>query len=217
MAGPPLAPQTHLGRWPPILKPPRPWPIEPFLTDSEHERAFFSWATARRGLDGLPGGRGLNSAHEAVDRHAAGPLGQAVALRWLGRTGERQEITYHNLRAWTNRFANVLRRLGVGKGDVVATLMGRIPAQYVAALGALKNLSVYTPLFSAFGPDPIVARLTRARARVLVSTSSLYQRKVEPIRAQLPDLEHVLLVGDGSGPTPAATRDLATLMASEDE
>ena len=87
MAGPPLAPQTHIGRWPPIIKPPRPWPIEPNLTDYERERAVFSWATPRRALDGLPGGRGLNIAHEAVDRHAAGLRGGAVALRWVGRAG----------------------------------------------------------------------------------------------------------------------------------
>jgi acetyl-CoA synthetase len=187
------------------------------LRDYERERAAFTWEAARHALDGLPGGRGLNIAHEAVDRHTAGSRGVTVALRWLGRAGERQQITYNDLRRETSRFANALRRLGVGKGDVVATLMGRTPAQYVAALGTLKNASVYTPLFSAFGPDPIVARLAKARARALVTTESLYQRKVLPIRAQLPDLEHVLLVRDGSGPLHPGTRDLVALMASEDD
>lgn len=109
----------------PIVKPHRPWPIESNLTDCDTERAAFSWETARRALEGLPGGRGLNIAYEAVDRHAAGAGGRTVAIRWLGRAGGRQEITYDDLRRETSRFANVLRRLGVGKGDVVATLMGR--------------------------------------------------------------------------------------------
>ena len=208
---------SHVPRRAPIVKPARPWTIEPNLSDYAVERKRFSWESARRALDGLPGGRGLNIAHEAVDRHAAGPLGPTVAIRWLGRSGERHEITYEQLRRQTSRFANVLRRLGVSKGDVVATLMGRTPALYVAALGTLKNTSVYTPLFSAFGPDPIVARLTKARARGLVTTESLYRRKVLPVRPQLTDLEHVLLVRDGSGPLPPGTVDLAALLASEDD
>jgi hypothetical protein len=57
-----------------------------------------------------------------------------------------------------------LGRLGVGKGDVVATLICRVPFLYVAAMRTMKRGSVYTPLFSAFGPDPIVVRLTKARA-----------------------------------------------------
>jgi acetyl-CoA synthetase len=169
-------------------------------------------------LEGLPGGRGLNIAHEAIDRHTVGARGQTVAIRWLGRRGERLEITYADLRRQTSRFANVLRRLGVGKGGVVATLLGRTPAQYVSALGTLKNASVYTPLFSAFGPDPIVARLTKARACVLVTTETLFERKVAPVRAQLPDLEHVLLVRDGSsGPPPAGTSDLVSLLDAADD
>jgi acetyl-CoA synthetase len=201
----------------PILKPPRPWRVEANLSVYPAARAAFSWQSARRALDGLPGGRGLNIAHEAVDRHARGPRASSVAIRWLGRTGERQDVTYDELRRLTNRFANVLQRLGVRKGDVVATLIGRVPPLYTAALGTLKNGSVYTPLFSAFGPDPIVARLTKARARVLVTTASLYQRKVLPVRGQLPDLEHVLVVRDGAALAPEGTRDLAGVMADQDE
>jgi acetyl-CoA synthetase len=206
-----------LGRWAPIIKPPRPWPLEPNLGDYATECGAFSWQAARAALDGLPEGRGLNVAHEAVDRHALGPRERTVAIRWLGRAGERRELTYGDLRRQTSQFANVLRRLGVGKGDVVASLMGRVPALYVAALGTLKNLSVYAPLFSAFGPDPIVARLTKARARVLVTTVSLYQRKVRAVRAQLPDLEHVILMRDGASPVPDGTRDLSDLMGQEDD
>ena len=210
--------QPHGVRWAPIIKPYRPWRVEPNLVDYDGSRAAFSWETARRALDGLPGGRGLNIAHEAIDRHTLGARGQAVALRWLGRRGERLETTYADLRRQTSRFANVLRRLGVGKGGVVATLLGRTPALYVSALGTLKNASIYTPLFSAFGPDPILARLTKAHARVLVTTETLFERKVSPVRAQLPDLEHVLLVRErSSGPPPAGTSDLMALLAAADD
>jgi acetyl-CoA synthetase len=146
-----------------------------------------------------------------------GPRASSVAIRWLGRAGQRQDVTYDELRRQTGRFANLLQRRGVRKGEVVATLMGRVPALYAAALGTLKNGSVYTPLFSAFGPDPIVARLTKARARVLVTTTSLYQRKVLPVRALLPDLEHVLLVRDGAAAVPDGAGDLAALMLDQDD
>jgi acetyl-CoA synthetase len=204
-------------RWAPIVKRRGALRVEPNLSDYEAVRAAFSWADARRALDGLPGGRGLNIAHEAVDRHAAGGRSSRVALRCLGQDGRRQDITYADLRQQTNRFANTLRALGIGRGDVVATVLGRIPALYVAALGTLKSASVCTPLFSAFGPDPIVSRLTKASARVLVTTMSLYQRKVAPVRSRLPALEQVLLVRDMPGALPPATQDLASLLAHQDD
>ena len=204
---------SRLERWPPLVKPHRPWRVEPNLSDYAAECRAFSWEAAQ--LSGLPGGRGLNIAHEAVDRHAGGLSGERIAIRWLGRNGARLNISYGDLRGETSRFANAIRRLGVGRGDVVATLLGRIPALYVAALGALKNASVYTPLFSAFGPDPIVARLTKARTRMLVTTEALYQRKVAPVRNRLPELEHVLVVRDRTGPLPTGTQDFRSLVDAE--
>ena len=115
-------------------------------------RAAFSWEAARRALDGLPGGRGLNIAHEAVDRHAAGPAGARVALRCHRRDGSVRELTYAALAEASNRFANALTALGVGPGDRVFTLLGRVPELYTTVLGTLKNGSVLCPLFSAFGP-----------------------------------------------------------------
>ncbi len=200
--------------YPRIAKPPRDWRVTPTLVDYEAARAGFSWAEARRELSGLPGGRGLNIAHEAVDRHAAGPRAGHLALRWLGKSGAVQDYTYRDLYALTNRFANVLSGLGVGKGDRVYALAGRIPELYVAALGTLKHGSAFCPLFSAFGPEPIRARLAIGEARVLVTTAALYERKVAGLRAALPRLEHVLVVGD-PGRTGAApgTLDFHALLA----
>ena len=186
---------TSAARWSPIVKSEN-WPVAPNLRDYERTRAEFSWSRARAQLDGLPEARGLNIAHEAVDRHAAGSRRDRVALRWLSRDGARRDFTYADLRDETSRFANVLKSLGVGKGDAVAVLAGRIPELYIAALGTLKNGSIFTPLFSAFGPEPIQSRINIARARLLVTTEGLYRRKVEALRAALPSLENVLLVGD---------------------
>jgi acetyl-CoA synthetase len=96
----------------------------------------------------------------------------------------------------TNRFANVLYQLGVAAGERVFALAPRVPGLYVAALGTLKHRSVFSPLFPAFGPEPIRMRMSLGDARVLVTTAALYQRKVAPVRDALPGLEHVLLVDD---------------------
>ncbi|PKO32581.1 MAG: acetate--CoA ligase [Betaproteobacteria bacterium HGW-Betaproteobacteria-9] len=157
--------------------------------------AQFSWNDARRWLDGLPGGAGLNIAYEAVDRHLLHGRGDKVAIRWIGKTGERQEFTYADLAQATNQFANALNDLGVMPGERVFVLMGRLPELYVAVLGALKARCVVTPLFSAFGPEPIVTRAEMGDARVLVTTPELYQRKIRDVRERLPGLKHVIVVG----------------------
>ncbi|HVZ76446.1 MAG TPA: acetate--CoA ligase [Gemmatimonadaceae bacterium] len=167
----------------------------PTMPDYEHACAGFSWEQARRtDLEGLPDGRGLNIAHEAVDRHARAHGGH-VALRWRGGHGERRDITYEQLAQDSNRMANVLGALGVQKGDRVFALLDRTPALFVTALGALKQRAVFAPLFTAFGPEPLRTRLSLGGARVLVTTPRLYQRRVAPLRASLPELRHVLLTG----------------------
>jgi acetyl-CoA synthetase len=187
--------------------------VTPNLGDYDRARAAFSWEEARRELDGLPGGRGLNIAHEAVDRHAAGARRDRIALRWLGAGGAVRDYTYGTLRELTDRFANALQGLGVAKGDRVYLLSGRIPELYIAALGALKNRCMVCPLFSAFGPEPLRTRLQIGQARVLVTTEALYRRKVEAFRASVPSLEHVLLVGAGGARTQVAgTRDFRSAM-----
>jgi acetyl-CoA synthetase len=204
--------------WPPIHKTPSRGVAVPNLADYDSFRAGFRWEQARAELNGLPGGRGLNIAHEAVDRHAQGPLRDHIAIRWLSQTDRVRDVTYGELSRLTNRFANVLRGLHVEPGDRVYVLAGRILELYIAALGTLKNRSVFCPLFSAFGPEPIRARLTIGGATVLVTTENLYRRKIAAIRDQLPFLQHVLLVGeDGARTDVPGTHDLATLMEQADE
>ncbi len=189
--------------------------MSPNLDDYDRARATFTWADARAELDGLPEGRGLNIAHEAVDRHAAGPRRDCVAIRWLGKAGQIEDYTYARLRELTDRFANALDALGIRRGDRVFALAGRIPELYIAALGTLKHGSVFCPLFSAFGPEPIHSRMTIGQARVLVTTEALYRRKVAALRTALPDLAHVIVVGDRGVPTHVdGTHDFGALLAA---
>ncbi|HET7847267.1 MAG TPA: acetate--CoA ligase, partial [Acidimicrobiia bacterium] len=168
--------------------------LAPNLADYETVWADFSWSEAESHLSLLPDGR-WNIAHEAVDRHVR-DRGNRTAIRWLGRKGERRDISYSELAETTSRFASGLRKLGVGKGDRVFTLSSRIPELYIATLGALKNGSVAAPLFSAFGPEPIQTRLAMGGGKVLVTTASLFRKRIVGIRDRLPDLEHIIIVGD---------------------
>jgi acetyl-CoA synthetase len=133
----------------------------------------------------------------------------------LSKSGEARDVTYGELRRLTNRFANVLRGLGMGKGARVFALAGRIPELYTSALGTLKNGSVFCPLFSAFGPEPIHQRLSIGEGSVLITTAALYQRRrIADLRASLPQLKHVLVIGESGNSPPSGTHDFHQLMKS---
>jgi acetyl-CoA synthetase len=198
-----------IARWPVIAKDPAAFRVPPNLADYEAARATFTWDRARAALDGLPDG-GLNIAHEAVDRHASGPRRDAEALRFVRTDGSTRSYTYAELAEHSNRFAAVLRDIGVGRGDRVFSLLGRCPELFFGMLGALKLGAVFCPLFSAFGPEPIRQRLRLGCGRALITTQAHFRRKVAPVRDDLPDLERVLLVdADRSEP---GTLDLAALL-----
>ena len=187
--------------------------VSPHWNDYARLRAEFSWERIQGELACLPGG-GTNIAHAALDRHLGGALRDHVAFRFLG-AGADFAITYQELTALANRFANVLVGLGVARNERVFVLAGRIPALYFSVLGSLKNGAVACPLFSAFGPEPIATRLGLGGASVLVTTASLYCRKVEKLRDRLPGLRHVLLVPDEDMACDGipGTLDLERLMA----
>jgi acetyl-CoA synthetase len=199
--------------WEPIRKNPDAWRVRPHLLDYGKTRTGFSWEGVRRELAGLPGGQGLNIAHEAVDRHLGGPLQDRLAMRWLGKDGTVRDFTFADLSRESSCFANVLRSFGVGKGERVFVLAGRIPELYFAALGTLKNGSVFCPMFSAFGPEPIRQRLERGDARILVTTERQYEKKVAGLRERLPQLKYVLLT-DAAEDRDATVLSLPRLMAA---
>ena len=155
----------------------------------------FSWSLAGKAFGGLPDGH-LNLAYEAVDRHVAAGHGDQIALRWIAKSGARTDYSYAELARLTRRFANVLRSNGLEKGDTVYALLGRVPDLYIAALGTLRAGCVFCPMFSAFGPEPIQARMDIGGAKALVTSGRLYVRKVAGIRGRLPELKTVFSIDD---------------------
>ena len=191
-----------------------PGPQPTNMPDYAATRAGFDWARERAALAG-PDGR-LNIAELAVMRHARGELADSVALHWLGKRGEDLSITYAELAREVARFANLLDALGVHAGETVCSFSGRLPHLYIAALGTLAHRSVFCPLFSAFGPEPIIARMGPGHCKLVVTTERLYARKLAPLRDQLPELAHVLLIDhDGTKPLPPGTMSLPAMLREQ--
>jgi acetyl-CoA synthetase len=183
------------------------------LGDYDRIRAEFTWERVRAELGIDAADVNFNLAFLAVDRHARGPIADRTALRWLGKDGSLKTFSYVDLARQSNRLANVLRTLGLGKGDSVFSLLGRIPELYFTALGTLKNTSVFCPLFSQFGPEPIWQRLHRGDGKLLVTTAALYDKKVAALRERLPQLKTVLLVDVAEDRSPDV-RSLPKLIAA---
>jgi acetyl-CoA synthetase len=195
-----------------IHKTEAPGAVGHYLADYGAARRSFSWDDARRTLTGNTDPR-LNMAHEAIDRHVERGLGGRVAARFIDRSCKPLDVTYEELQKRSCRFANVLRSLGIDRGACVATLLGRVPELFNVGLGTLRAGNVLCSLFSAFGPEPLKTRLRLGHARVLVTSDALYRRKVASIRAELPELRHVLIVrADADTELPADTLEFAQLM-----
>ncbi|MEN2282828.1 acetate--CoA ligase [Algoriphagus sp. SE2] len=166
---------------------------EPNLTDYTKLYQDFDWRKERNQLSGLPNGKGLNIANEAIDRHASGQLKNTVALRFIGKEEKTDDYSYGDLKTQTSKFANLLAGLKLQKGERVFSLLGRVPDLYIAALGTLKYKAVYCPLFSVFGPEPIFQRLSKGDAKVLVTNTSFYEKKIKELLDRLPSLDFILL------------------------
>jgi len=184
------------------------------MPDYDLARTEFDWSKERALLSPLGEGR-ISIVQETIDRHVVEGAGERVAIRWLGRDGARREITYAELQTETARFAAMLGRLGLKRGDAVYGLLGRRPELYIAALGTLRAGCVFCPLFSAFGPEPIQSRLEIGAGKALVTSAALYRRKVAGLRDRLPALDHVLLVDGGPEAGPGCL-DFAGELASEE-
>ncbi|HVC29541.1 MAG TPA: acetate--CoA ligase [Steroidobacteraceae bacterium] len=201
----------------PIYKAPPAQGAAHYLSDYDAARRQFSWQDARRELVGSLAPL-LNIAHEAIDRQVDRGQAGRVAARFVDRDWKRTDVTYAELQRLAGRFANVLGSLDMGRGAAVATLLGRVPELFTVGFGALAAGNVFCSLFSAFGPEPLKTRLQLGHVRVLVTTESLYRRKVAGIRETLPELRHVLIVrADRNGDLPAGTADFAELMSRAPE
>jgi acetyl-CoA synthetase len=189
-----------------IVKPTTYGGVPPVLVDYA-ATAGFSWADARRRL--APGGR-LNIAAVALDRQLELGRGDVTALRCIDRAGAVTEVSYRDLHGQACRFANLLQGLGVGRGGRVFSLLGRVPELPVAVLGTLRQGAVFSPLFAAFGPGPVLDRLQLGRAEVVVTTDQLYRRRIKDLRGQVPTLRHVLVLD----PEPDIADEVVDLRAA---
>ena len=180
--------------------------VTPNLDDYDATRASFAWSQVPDLCKGMgPGGYNIAALRFIADTTGAPELST-------------RDVSFAELGLLTRKFTNVLRGLGIGKGDKVFVIMGRVPELYISMLGSLRNGSVVSPLFSAFGPEPIATRVTIGAADVIVTTAAIYKRKIAKIRDQLPSVKHVLVVGDLNDDALPGTHNFAALMdqASDD-
>jgi acetyl-CoA synthetase len=146
-------------------------------------RRAFRWDDAVRRLDWDPARR-LNYAHEACDRWAR-DRGR-VAIIWAGAPGELQTLTYFELARLSSRFASALARLGVRRGDRVASMMPRVPEAFITSLAVWRVGAVLVPLFTAFGPDALRYRLAASDARVVVTGARYRDVVARGLHADVP-------------------------------
>jgi acetyl-CoA synthetase len=144
----------------------------------------------------------LNVSYNCLDRHVEAGHGQKVAYHWEGEPGDHRTITYADLLASVQRFANALKGLGVGKGDRVAIYMPMIPELPVAMLACARIGAPHSVVFGGFSADSLADRINDAECKVLVTADGGFRRGqahlLKPIAdvalASTPSIEHVVVV-----------------------
>jgi acetyl-CoA synthetase len=167
----------------------------------------------RRVLDWRPphaqwfvGGK-LNVAYNCLDRHLAGPRRNKAALVWEGEPGDVRTFTYWDLHREVSRFANVLKGLGVERGDRVAIYLPMIPEAAIAMLACARIGAPHSVVFGGFSADSLRDRIDDAQAKVLVTADGGFRRgrvvslKEHADRAleETPSIESVVVVRRGGG------------------
>ena len=152
-----------------------------------------------------------NIASACTTAHCQRGLSAKSALRWIDAHGAAADYSFGDLEMQSNRFANVLTGLGIGRGDILFTFLPKMPEQFFAFLGTLKTQAVCGTLFANFGEDALLDRVGDSAAVAMVTRKSLY-KKVARIRDRLPALKFVILV-DGDDDPAAGVLSYARLMA----
>src|ERR671910_1922883 len=168
----------------------------------EWDRPFARWFV----------GGTLNVSANCLDRHVEAGRGDKVAYHWEGEPGDTRTITYADLLAEVQRFANVLKGLGVRRGDRVAIYMPMIPELPVAMLACARIGAPHSVVFGGFSADSLSGRINDAECKVLVTADGGFRRGqahlLKPIAdvalASAPSVEDVVVVRRGGGPPPAA-------------
>ena len=123
----------------------------------------------------FPGGE-INISYNCLDRHVAGPRRNKAALIWEGEPGEVRTLTYQQLLVEVSKFANVLKSLGVQKGDRVAIYMGMCPELPIATLACARIGAPHTIVFGGFSANALVDRITDSQASLVITQDGSYRR-----------------------------------------
>ncbi len=167
----------------------------------------------------------LNASVNCLDRHVAAGNGDRVALHWEaedadddGRKGEgRRAVTYAELLDMTQRFANLLRGLGVGKGDVVGIYLPMLPETVAAMLGCARIGALHNVVFGGFSAESVKERMQFSDAKALVTADATLRRAkpipmkeaVDAIAGEIETLEHIVVVDRcGTDPPMSEGRDV---------
>ncbi|HEY8414851.1 MAG TPA: acetate--CoA ligase, partial [Thermaerobacter sp.] len=155
----------------------------------------------------------INASVNCVDRHIRGPRRNKAAIIWEGEPGDTRTLTYYDLYREVNRFANVLKDLGVKKGDRVTLYMPMIPELPIAMLACARIGAPHSVVFAGFSPQALASRMEDAGSRVLVTCDGYYRRgKVVRLKEQADraiellagklDVEAVVVVRRTGDPVP---------------
>ncbi|MEZ5215066.1 MAG: acetate--CoA ligase [Ilumatobacteraceae bacterium] len=147
----------------------------------------------------------LNVAYNCLDRHVEAGRGDKVAIHFEGEPGDSRAITYAELRDEVAKFANVLKGLGVAKGDRVNIYLPMIPEAAVAMLACARIGAAHSVVFGGFSSQSLSDRINDAEAKVLITADGGYRRgEVFPLKpaadeavASTPSIEHVVVVQRG--------------------
>ncbi len=143
----------------------------------------------------------LNISHNCVDRHATGFRKDKIALLWEGEPGEVRRLTYGDLHERVQRFANVLKGLGIKKGDRVAIYMGMCPELAIALLGCARIGAVHSVIFGGFAAHAIVDRVNDSECVAVITQDMSFRRGteiklkeiVDEALEQCPTVKHVVV------------------------
>src|SRR5438309_3552842 len=157
----------------------------------------------------------LNASVNCLDRHVRGARRNKAALIWEGEPGDRRTLTYWDLFRQVSAFANVLKSLGVKRGDRVALYLPLIPELAIAMLACARIGAVHSVVFGGFSAESLRDRINDAKAELLVTADGGYRRgQVVPLKqmadealADTPSIENVVVVQRGAGSMPASMKE----------
>jgi acetyl-CoA synthetase len=128
----------------------------------------------------------INASYNCLDRHVLAGRGDRVAYHWRGEEGEERDVTYAELHRDVQRFANALKDLGVGKGDVVGIYLPMIPEVVVAMLACARIGAPHNVVFGGFSPESVKERMEFSAAKALVTVDGARRKgKTAPIKQQV--------------------------------